>query len=113
MRQLFAAAAGAALLLAGVSTPAAAASHWKFDLHNNSAAKILTFKTQEDGEWSENWLPENVEPGETYEMDFGTDEGECTVRTRISFSDQTYVDANIDYCNANDIYVHNKDVTWD
>jgi hypothetical protein len=113
MRHLFAVAAGAAILLAGATTPAAAAGHWKFDLHNNSAAKVLTFKTQEDGEWSENWLPENVDPGETYEMDFGTDEGDCEVRTRISFSDGTYVDANIDYCHASNIYVRNDDVKWD
>jgi hypothetical protein len=112
MRNLIAA-AGAAVLLAGLSTPAFAAKSWKFELHNNSAAQILTFRTQEDGQWSDNWLPENVKPGETYEMDFGTDEGECEVRTRISFSDDTYVDAKIDYCNANNIYVRNDDVKWD
>ena len=112
MRHLLAAATAAALL-AGAASPAFAAQQWKFELHNNSAAQILTFRTQEDGDWSENWLPENVKPGETYEMDFGTDEGDCQVRTRISFSDDTYVDANIDYCNADNIYVRNNDVTWD
>jgi hypothetical protein len=39
-----------------------------------------------------------VAPGETFDMDFGTDEGNCTVRTRITFSDKTYVVRDIDYC---------------
>lgn len=88
------------------------AKEWKFDLVNKSAADVLSFKTQEGGKWSDNWLEENVAPGETFEMDFGTDEGDCKVRTRITFSDKTYVDANIDYCEAKTITVRNTGIVW-
>jgi hypothetical protein len=91
----------------------ASAKSWKFDLHNNSAVDVTAFKTQEGGEWSENWLEENVKPAEVYEMDFGSDEGDCSVRTRIEFSDATYLDSPIDYCKIKNIYARNKDVRWD
>jgi hypothetical protein len=93
--------------------PAAIAKSWKFELVNRSAAHVTTFRTQENGRWSKNWLEENVAPGETFDMDFGTDEGDCTVRTRITFTDNTYVDANIDYCNANKITVRNSGIVWE
>jgi hypothetical protein len=91
---------------------AASAASWKFDVHNNSAVDVVSFATEEGGEWSENWLEENIKPAEVYEMDFGTDEGDCKIRTRIEFSDSTYVDAPIDYCKAKNIYVRNNDVQW-
>ena len=103
---------GCAMLVASLAGQAAAAS-WKFDLTNASAARVTSFKTQEGGEWSQNWLDVQIKPGETYEMDFGTDEGECTVRTRIWFSDETYVDGNIDYCNMSEITVRPNGITWE
>lgn len=112
MRKLLVAATAVATVLAVSSTPAFAGNHWKFDLENASRAKVISFKTKEAGEWSDNWLDAKVAPGETYEMDFGTDEGDCTVKTRIDFSDDTYVSADIDYCNASKITVHNDGITW-
>jgi hypothetical protein len=106
------AAAAVASVLAISSTPAFAAGHWKFDLVNASRAKVTSFKTKEDGAWSDNWLDTKVAPGETYEMDFGTDKGDCSVTTRIDFSDDTYVSADIDYCNASTITVNNDGITW-
>lgn len=100
-------------VLAVISAAPALAKSWKFDLINKSAAQVTSFRTQEDGQWSKNWLEENVAPGETFEMDFGSDEGNCKVRTRIAFSDKTYVDANIDYCNANKITVRNSGIVWE
>lgn len=100
-----------ALVLGLLAVPASA-GEWKFELVNKSNASVLSFKTQENGRWSKNWLEENVAPGETFDMDFGTDEGNCTVRTRIEFSDNTHVDANIDYCKASVITVRNNDVVW-
>lgn len=110
--KLIAGLTGCVLLAASVAGQAAAAS-WKFELTNDSAARVTSFKTQENGVWSQNWLPVQVNPGETYEMDFGTDEGECTVRTRIWFTDQTYVDGSIDYCNMTTITVNADGITWE
>jgi len=102
-----------ALVLACALPSSAFAKSWKFELINKSAAHVTSFRTQEEGKWSKNWLEENVAPGETFDMDFGHDEGGCTVRTRIAFSDKTYVDANIDYCNADKITVRNSGIVWE
>lgn len=100
----------AGLLMASASL--ASAGSWVFNLENKSESQVTSFRTQEDGNWSQNWLPENVAPGETFDMDFGSDEGECTVRTRIDFTDGTYIDADINYCDITVITVRNKDVVW-
>lgn len=112
MRMLMLAAVSAVLMTSASGGTAAAAGHWKFDLANHSKAKVTSFRTKEDGEWSSSWLDQSIAPGETYEMDFGTDKGDCTVRTRVDFSDDTYVDADIDYCNASTITVNNDGITW-
>ena len=89
------------------------AGSWKFNVINQSSAKVLSFQTKEDGSWSKNWLGENIAPGETFIMDFGTSEGQCTVRTHITFNDSTYVDSDIDYCKVSNIYVKESGITMD
>jgi hypothetical protein len=91
----------------------ASATKWEFDLVNRSNANILNFKTREGSSWSRNWLNEIVTPGETFIMDFGTNEGDCGVRTRMEFSDGTFFEDTIDYCSASTITVRNNDVVWD
>jgi hypothetical protein len=54
---------------------------WKFKVVNQSSTAAVEFRTQEDGEWSKNWIADRIEPGDTFVMDFGTDKGDCTVRT--------------------------------
>ncbi|WP_041375412.1 hypothetical protein [Polymorphum gilvum] len=103
---------GSALALLIAATVNASAGQWLFDLENRSEFSVTSFRTQENGQWSDNWLNEIVAPGEVFEMDFGTDEGDCVVRTRIEFTDNTYIDANIDYCDISVITVRNKDVVW-
>ena len=104
----------ASLALAGslFVTPVSAAS-WEFDLVNRSNANILSFQTREGGAWSQNWLDEIVLPGETFIMDFGTDQGDCRVRTRMDFSDGTFFEGNVDYCSISTITVRNNDVVWE
>ncbi len=46
-------------------------------------------------------------------MDFGTDKGDCTVRTQIRFTDGSYFDANVDYCNVSTLYIHENKLTWE
>ena len=57
--------------------------HWYFDVVNESNDTAIELRTQEDGEWSENWLSNRLEPGDTIKLDFETDEGKCEVRTQI------------------------------
>jgi hypothetical protein len=89
------------------------AGSWKFNVINKSGLKVLSFQTNEDGAWSHNWLKENIAPGETFIMDFGTAEGECSVRTHITFNNDTYVDGDIDYCKVANIYVTESGITLD
>ena len=102
---------GAASLVA--TSSAEAGNHWKFGLHNNSAAQVTVFQTKEGSDWSKNWLPENVKPGEIYTMDFGSDAGDCVVKTHIEFTDNTTFDSDVDYCKVSNLYVRNTDVQWD
>lgn len=112
MRKLVLIAVSALATAAFMASPASAAGHWKFNLVNASKAQVTGFKTKENGEWSASWLDQKVAPGDEFEMDFGHDDGDCTVRTRIDFSDDTYVDADIDYCHAATITVNNDGITW-
>lgn len=99
-----------ALLLACVP---ASAAEWKFKVYNKSQTAAVEFRTQEDGEWSKNWISDRIEPGDTFNMDFGHDDGNCKVRTQIRFTDGTYFDADVDYCKVSNLYVFEQRMTWD
>lgn len=92
------------MALAVMASPAFAGS-WKFAMTNKSKSIITSFKTQEEGKWSSNWLSEPVSPGDEYEMDFGTSEGDCVVRTKVTFKDGSYFDYDVDYCKVEHLVV--------
>jgi hypothetical protein len=92
---------------------ALAGDHWKFNVVNQSDTAAVEFRTQENGEWSSNWISERIQPGDTFNMDFGASKGECSVRTQIHFADGSKFDAPVDYCKVNNLYIHNDNVTWD
>jgi hypothetical protein len=95
------------------SIPSYAGEHWKFNVVNKSETAAVEFRTQEDGEWSKNWIADRIEPGDTFNMDFGTDKGDCTVRTQIHFTDGSSFDADVDYCKVSNLYIHEDKLTWD
>lgn len=106
-------AAGAiAGIAASTNLAAAADKEWKFDVVNKSNTAAVEFRTQEDGEWSENWISKRIEPGDEVELDFETDEGNCTVRTQIRFVDGSYFDADVDYCKASLLEVYENKLLW-
>ncbi|KWT64574.1 hypothetical protein [Hyphomicrobium sulfonivorans] len=105
------------LIAAGMTSaiPAFAADddkHWYFDVENDSNGTVNEFRTQEDGEWSENWLSNRLEPGDKIKLDFETDEGQCEVRTQIHLTDGTYFDAPVDYCKAKTLVIQNNTLRW-
>ena len=111
--------ASAAVLALAVTTLAATfgpslaeEKSWKFDVVNKGNSPVIEFRTQEDGEWSENWISERIEPGDTDTLDFETDEGSCTVRTQIRFTDGTYFDADVDYCKADLLEIYTDTLLW-
>jgi len=103
----------AAGAIALATVPAHAGSHWKFSVVNKSQTAAIEFRTQEDGEWSSNWIKDRIEPGDSFDMDFGTDKGDCAVRTEIRFTDGSYFDADVDYCKVNTLYIHEDKLTSD
>ena len=103
----------AAMLVPTLLSAPASAGEWKFKVVNKGTLPAIEFRTKEDDEWSSNWISERVEPGDTFDMDFGTSKGECTVRTQIRFTDGSYFDANVDYCQVSTLYIHDKRLTAD
>lgn len=99
------------MLSAGVAN-AEEDKHWYFDVENQSNGTVNEFRTQEDGEWSENWLENRIEPGDTIKLDFETDEGKCEVRTQIHLVDGGYFDAPVDYCKAKTLVIQNNTLLW-
>jgi hypothetical protein len=86
--------------------------HWKFELENSSNNSIVEFRTQEDGEWSENWIDNRIEPGDKTELDFETSKGKCSVRTQVRYTNGTFFDADVDYCKATTLEVHDDVMVW-
>lgn len=113
LSQIVAGVAGIMTVAAMTASVALAGDHWKFEVVNKSTVAAVEFRTQENGEWSSNWLSERIEPGDAFDMDFGTSEGDCTVRTQIRFTDGTYFDANVNYCDASKLDIYNDKLTWE
>ena len=86
--------------------------HWYFDVQNDSNGTVVEFRTKEEGEWSENWLSNRMEPGDKIKLDFETDEGKCEVRTQIHLADGSYFDAPVDYCKAKTLVIQNNTLIW-
>ena len=97
----------------GLASSAFAGEHWKFNVVNKSNVAAIEFRTQENGQWSSNWIKDRIEPGDTFNMDFGTDKGDCTVRTEIRFTDGTYFDADVDYCKVSTLNIFDQKLTWE
>ncbi len=86
--------------------------HWYFDVENEFNDTVIELRTQEDGEWSENWLSNRIEPGDKIKLDFETDEGQCEVRTQIHLTDGGYFDAPVDYCKAKTLVIQPGTLLW-
>lgn len=103
----------AAIVAAMVAAQAIAGEHWKFNLVNQSHKTALEFRTQQNGQWSANWIRESIEPGDRFNMDFGASDGVCAIPTQIHFADGSQFDARVDYCKVSNIYIHDNGLTWD
>ena len=99
------------LLAMGVSA-ADAASNTSFKLVNHSGLTAVKFITQENGQWSSNWLSGPIGPGATSTMTFNSG-GECVVPTQVYFSDDTYFDYDVDYCKAARLHIYAQEIQYD
>ena len=99
--------------MAASTAPAWAGGHWQFEIENNSSLVADGFRTQENDQWSDNWLNTQIGPGDVSSMDFNHDDGSCVVRTQIRFTDDTYFDYDVDYCKVNRLHIFKNSVKWE
>lgn len=106
----------AAALLAAVAISApASASDYAFRLHNRANGYTINgFYTYQNGRWSENWLDGRVRPGQSVDMDWFSNQGDCVVPFRVSWDNYGADDFKIDWCKGvSNIYMKDKGFTWD
>ena len=88
------------------------AGSYKFELHNESKYAISGFQTFEDNKWS-TWSDVSVARGETQEMNWNSDTGDCVVPFRIVYKDVETEQYKVDWCKISNIRVHDDSVTAD
>lgn len=98
----------------GAALPAAAGDTYKFNLHNKSSQYVINgFRTFEGGKWSKNWIDFTLKPGETAEMDWGSDEGNCVVPFRVGWVGYEAEQFKVDWCKVSNIYMKDDGFTYD
>ena len=111
----------AAFLLA-VSTAAGAqgtGSEGSFTIHNDTENNVVVgFYTNGGDGWSDNWLSEDIGPGEQADANFTADSGPCEQLLRVSWlgsDDNEVLDdpIRIDICAATNVYLGDNDITFD
>ena len=102
-------------LTVATSLPAAAGDTYKFNLHNKSSQYVINgFRTYENGKWSKNWIDFTLKPGESAEMDWGSDDdGTCVVPFRVSWVGYEAEKFSVDWCKVSNIYMKDEGFAWD
>lgn len=96
------------------SLPAAAQSDYPFRLHNRSEGWTITsFQTFQEGGWSRNWLRGRIGAGESANMDWNSNAGDCTVRFRVTWADYGSEEFRADFCKLRNLYMLNDGFRWD
>ena len=89
------------------------AADYKFHLYNNTTKyTIKGFQTYENDTWS-TWSNVVLAPGEDQNMNWGANEGKCTVPFRIVYEDIQTEQYSVDWCKVKNIYVTDDNVTYD
>jgi hypothetical protein len=102
-------------MMLGATAVANAGAWADFHLHNNSSHSIMIFQTKEGGAWGKNWLGkgDKIKPGAVYDMNFGHNEGPCTVQFHVEADDGFKYDYEADFCKATNLYITNSTVKYD
>ena len=110
--KIFPRVAVAALSLSLLATAAFAAETYKFKIINNTTKYTITgFQTYEKGQW-DNWNNVTLAPGETLDMDWGSNEGSCVVPFRVLYADVQTEQYQVDWCKVHNIIVTDTSVTY-
>ena len=91
---------------------AATAADYKFQLINKTTKYTITgFQTYEKGTWS-TWSGVTIAPGEESAMNWGGNEGNCTVPFRVIYAEIQTEQYEVDWCKVHNIIVTDTDVTY-
>jgi hypothetical protein len=103
---------GLAVVLLALTTAAAAATNYTFQLQNKTTKYTITgFQTYENGTWS-TWSGVNLAPGQEATMNWGANEGDCVVPFRVIYAEVQTEQYQVDWCKVHNIVVTDTDVTY-
>ena len=101
--------AAAFVLATTTATAAQDGDDYEFILVNHSSVAVDQFNGYAGGEWSDNWLRYQVEPGEQRTLRFNENATDaCEVRTRVTFTDDSYFEDVVNYCGITYVHVSNN-----
>lgn len=106
-------------LAAGAAYAAGTGQQGYFQIYNKTESHIATgFYTNEGDGWSENWLSEELGPGESARAEFSSDSGECEQLIQIGWlgDDGNEVmdePISIDICEASNVYLDDNEISYD
>lgn len=115
--------AAATLAFALLASPAwsqGTGSEGFFEIHNETTANVVVgFYTNDGTGWSDNWLSEDINPGEAVQAEFLSPSGDCQQYIRVGWladDDESEIlddPITIDICDASRLFVGDNDVTYD
>ncbi|WP_346910039.1 hypothetical protein [uncultured Roseibium sp.] len=120
MKRIRLSAAVAALAIGTCSAFAAGTgSEGYFQIYNNTDENVAVgFYTNDGSGWSENWLAEELEPGESARAEFAADTGNCDQTFQIGWLGENGDEVldepiSIDICEASNVYLDDNDIYYD
>ncbi len=90
-----------------------------FQVYNNTEDNIVVgFYTNDGSGWSQNWLSDALEPGDSARAEFKSESGNCDQTLQIGWlgDDNTEVldePIDIDICEASNVYLEDNEIYFD
>jgi len=106
-------------LFAGATAFAQSGSGGVFTIQNRTANNIVVgFYTNDGSGWSDNWLGEQLRPGENAEAKFDAETGACDQTLRVGWLGDNGGEVldepiRIDICKASNVYLDDNEIYYD
>ncbi|MES0811596.1 hypothetical protein ABLO27_19065 [Roseibium sp. SCPC15] len=90
-----------------------------FQIYNNTSGNVVVgFYTNDGSGWSDNWLSDILDPGESAQAEFTADSGNCDQTFQVGWlgeNDEEVLDdpINIDICAASNVYLDDNEIYYD